>query len=242
MDRWRHYTTLARARYRHHVLGKSETDPRVLLMDAARAVYVPVPKAANSSVKLALAPVLGVDPATITEVQKDPRLPMVRFSEIADRLTPDWFVFTVTRDPWTRSYSAWRDKVIRQEARLRALHAMGIQPGDDFETFLRVLSRWPRKMLNDHFIPQADLLEDPMAHGPVEIVKSEDLPKIWPQIADRIAANGVPRPAPIGVANQSGPRTRPDLSPAEQALIKALYADDFTTFGYSAEGSGDAEA
>lgn len=232
MDRVRHYGTLLRATYRHRVLGKTEADPRALVLEPARTLYIPVPKAANSSARLALCPVLGIDPASVTEVQKDPRLPTARFSTLAAARDPDWFMFTIVRDPWTRAYSGWYDKVVRMGVQLRALQAMGLEPGDDFETYLAALARWPRRMLNDHFIPQADLLADPLATGRLTVLKSETIAEDWPGVADRIAATGAPRPDAVGHRNASGAGRAPAFSPRAQDLIRRLYANDFLTFGY----------
>lgn len=235
MDWAKHVANLMRDHYKYRLRGKRADDPRVLMLEEAKTIYVPVPKAANSSTKLALCPTLGIDTATVTEVQKDPRLPMIRFSELADRIEQDWLLFTVVRDPWTRAYSAWRDKVIGQEARLRSLQAMGIQSGDDFETFLKALNRWPRLLLNDHFIPQADLLAAPLSTGRLKVLKSETIADRWPEISKQIVSRGAPAPAPIGHANQSGPRHSHHFTPSEAGLIRRLYARDFELFGYSPE-------
>jgi hypothetical protein len=233
MNRLKHASNLFRDHYKHRVLGKRADDARVLLLEQARTVYVPIPKAANSSTKLALCPVLGIDPADVTEVQKDPRLPMVRFSTLADRIGPDWFVFTVVRDPWTRALSAFRDKVQRKGVQLRALQAMGLEPGDDFETFLAALNRWPRLLLNDHFIPQSDLLAPVTAVCDPLVIRSEDLPAAWGQVSDQLAAQGAPAPAAIGHQNVTGKQKNvPDFTPRAAQLIRRLYAEDFARLGY----------
>lgn len=234
MDRAKHAANLIRDRYKYHVLGKRADDARVLLLDDARVIYVPIPKAANSSTKLALCPVLGIDPADVEEVQKDPRLPMHRFSTLEPRIDDDWFVFSVVRNPWTRALSGYRDKVIRKNVQLRALQGMGIEPQDDFETFLAALARWPRKLLNDHFIPQSDLLTPIMAKTPVKIVRTEDLPEAWEEIRDRIIAQGATAPDGMGHMNVSGPRDlQPEFTPRAADLIRKLYAEDFRLLGYS---------
>jgi hypothetical protein len=234
MNRLKHATNLIRDHYKHSVLGKRADDARVLLMEDARSVYVPIPKAANSSTKLALCPVLGIDPASVTEVQKDPRLPMPHFSDIASRIGPDWFVFTVVRDPWTRVLSAYRDKVQRKRVQLRALQAMGLEAGDSFETFLAALNRWPRRLLNDHFIPQSDLLAPVRASTRLLVLRSEDLPDAWAQIEDGLSRQGAPAPAAIGHQNVTGAQKNvPDFTPRAVDLIRRLYADDFAQLGYN---------
>lgn len=232
MDRVKHFRNLVRFTYKHRVLGEHATDPRVLLLQAAQTVYVPVPKAANTSTKLALCASLGIDPKTVDQVQKDPRLRMVPFSTIASALSDDCFMFTVVRDPWTRIASAHRDKVVKQHAVLKSLQLMGIEAGESFETFLLALNRWPRKMLNDHFIPQSELLRQPLQIGRMNVYKSEELQDQWPQIASRIAERGAPRPGPIGHHNASGAQSYPEFSSRAQELILKLYDEDFSTFGY----------
>lgn len=239
MNHLKHASNLFRDHYKHRVLGKRADDARVLLLEHARTVYVPIPKAANSSTKLALCPVLGIDPGTVTEVQKDPRLPMVRFSEVASRISGDWFVFTVVRDPWTRALSAFRDKVQRKGVQLRSLQAMGLEPGDDFETFLAALNRWPRLLLNDHFIPQSDLLAPVMAVCKPLVIRSEDLPDAWTRVTEGLERQGAPSPAPIGHQNVTGAqRNVPEFTPRAVRLIRKLYAEDFDRLGYDAAPPG----
>ncbi|QDY71184.1 sulfotransferase family 2 domain-containing protein [Qingshengfaniella alkalisoli] len=234
MDRLKHAANLVRDHYKYHALGKRADDARVLVLEEARVIYVPIPKAANSSTKLALCPVLGIDPTSVNEVQQDPRLPMRHFSTVAPQIGPDWFVFTVVRDPWTRALSAYRDKVVRKGVQLRALKAMGLEPEDDFETYLAALARWPRKLLNDHFIPQSDLLAPIMAQTPVDIIRSEDLPIDWESVRQRIMAQRAPAPGQMGQLNVTGPaQAVPEFTPRASRLIRRLYADDFRLLGYS---------
>ena len=232
MDHLKHAANLIRDHYKHRVLGKRADDARVLVLEPARSVYVPIPKAANSSTKLALCPVLGIDPQSVREVQKDPRLPMRRFSEVAPSIGPDWFVFSVVRNPWTRVLSAYRDKMERKGVQLRALQAMGLEPGDDFETFLGALLRWPRLLLNDHFIPQSALLAPVTARCAPLIVKSEELPEAWGAVRERIAAQGAPLPDPVGRLNVTGDQPMPELSERARRMILRLYAEDFALLGY----------
>ncbi|QDY68762.1 sulfotransferase family 2 domain-containing protein [Qingshengfaniella alkalisoli] len=233
MDYPKHWSNLLREHWKFRVQGKTATDPKVMLIEQARALYVPVPKAANSSARRALAPSVGIDGASVGDVHKDTRLPIHKWSEIEPRLTEDWFFFTIVRNPFTRILSAYRDKVLDRKVQLKALRAMGMTADDSFETFLKACARWPRKLLNDHFIPQADLLSKPLATGRLTVLKSEDLPDGWSGICDRLETSGVPRPDLIGHTNRAMSQRDSGFSDAEIALIQKLYADDFKYFSYS---------
>lgn len=235
MDYVRHYRNLGRAAFKHYVKGRSETDPQAMVIDDARALYIPIPKAANSSARRALSPSVHIPIGTVGDVHQDDRFPIWRWSDVCERVTADWYVFTVVRNPYTRIQSAYRDKMVKMGVKLLSLQTMGLEAGDSFNTFLAACARWPRKMLNDHFIPQTDLLSKPLATGNLHVVKSEDLPNAWSQVADRVAAAGAPRPAEFGHSNRSEGGPGLEFTPKQVALIRKLYRHDFDCFEYSEE-------
>jgi hypothetical protein len=219
--------------FKHRVKGESRTNPQTMTIAESRVLYVPIPKAANTSVRRALCPCLHLSIDSVQDVHKDERLPIKPWSEVASQISENSYLFTVVRNPYTRILSAYRDKVVRMNAKLISLQAMGIERTDNFDTFLTACARWPRKMLNDHFIPQSDLLAGPSATGILEYVKCEDLPAVWSQVADRIEAAGCPRPAQPLHENRNSFSACPEFSPKHVSIIQRLYREDFERFGYS---------
>jgi hypothetical protein len=142
-------------------LRVSSTDPWVLVFPEHNVAYIPIPKAANSSVRAALLPLIGQDPSTIRNVQKFGGFQRVRYSHFAKMRQHNWFVFTVVRNPYSRYASGYLDKVVtRKNAVLRPLRRMGLKKGDSFARYMLLLKAWPQAALNEHVAPQAILLGD----------------------------------------------------------------------------------
>lgn len=216
----------------HYVKGIDYTDTKAIVIESARVIYIPIPKAANSSVRKALCPTLGIDPATVTDVQGDPRIRTQPCSTALPLAGSDWFVFTIVRHPFDRAYSAWRNKLEDHIKPFKALKGMGLKRGDSFRTFLGVCNLWPRKMLNDHFVPQSDLLGAALARPDFKVYHMEDLAQSWSEICDRIEAQGGTRPLDIPHLNRAAKPTKADYTWSERRLMLRLYLRDFRALGY----------
>ena len=80
--------------------------PAGILLPDFQAIYVPIPKVANTSVKTALASALGLSGDVHWEIQ----WPWVDTGEIGGKYT-DWFTFAFVRNPWDRLLSCYLSKV-----------------------------------------------------------------------------------------------------------------------------------
>ena len=84
-----------------------------IYLEEARAVYVEVPKVACTSIKVALAPLLGVDLARWDGNPHEAEFPAPRPPSTAtDRLYPGSWTFAFVRNPWDRLVSCYRDKIL----------------------------------------------------------------------------------------------------------------------------------
>ena len=83
-----------------------------ILLEPYRAVYVEIPKVACTSIKTALAEILGI---SLRSTGRDPHCiewPMAeRSSSHAGPLFPGLFTFAFVRNPWDRLVSCYRDKI-----------------------------------------------------------------------------------------------------------------------------------
>ena len=84
----------------------------VILLEPYRAVYVETPKVACTSIKTALAEVLGI---SLRSANSDPHRvewpTAERSSSRSGRLFPGLFSFAFVRNPWDRLVSCYRDKI-----------------------------------------------------------------------------------------------------------------------------------
>lgn len=240
MRRGKFKQSLKEARHRRNAMGEVKRELKAVVIPEARAIYFAVPKAANSSAKLALCPTLGIDTAAIRTQQDihSELIPTLPAAEAVAMAGPDWFTFTIVRHPVDRAYSAWRDKLDRAETPFRPLAHMGLERGDSFETFLKVLQAWPVDQLNDHFMPQHRLLADALTLPDLRMVRMEDIGTEWALISDELERRGARRPDAIPHVNRSGPVHRPELSRTALWRIYRLYWRDFGTLGYPVFGPG----
>ncbi len=230
---WKQFRRNRRKASRSHLRdGVSYTDTKAIVLPAARAIYVPMPKAANSSIRKALLPVLGIDPDSVTQIQRETKHLTEPCSTALPKAGPDWMVFTVVRDPFQRTHSAWRNKLDEQTKPFDALRIMGLRKGDSFLTYLLVCNLWPRKMLNDHFIPQTDLLEEARKLPQFRVYRMEDLASGWPEICSEIEERSGIRPLELPHLNQTRKPTELTFSLAEKLLMARLYGRDRKQLGY----------
>lgn len=204
---------------------------KALVIEGAKTVYIPIPKAANSSITLALYPTLNLATPPLQVMRQDKNLlyrPVVEALQLAE---PDWFIFSVVRDPISRSKSAYRNKVLMDDPIFRPCATMGILPTDDFETFVEKCSKWPRGYLNDHFQPQSVLLSRALKDHRFHLYKFETLKRDWNVICDQIESRSATRPDKLPHENSS---SHIPIKVSERALDIAcrFYRKDFQVFGY----------
>lgn len=152
------------------VLDRTLLTPHVLLrtivIESARIVYIPTPKAACTSILWGLADIAGLSSQrfttapsprptsalTIHEIEvwgPEHRLFSRDDDEVQRILSEDgWFRFTVVREPASRLFSAWQSKVLTHEPymlnrfRDRAWFPQSINSADDIiRDYRRFLDR-----------------------------------------------------------------------------------------------------
>lgn len=102
------------------------------------------------------------------------------------------------------------------------------RPGD-FSAWLRA----PETIAEEALRSQSALLADPRDGRllPALVVRHDELPHRWPEVAARIGLSGVP----LGWANATARRPAAALfaEPADVMLVAERYADDFVRFGFT---------
>lgn len=213
------------------------TDTWTLRFAEHKIAYIPIPKAANSSIRYSLLPLAGLASDEISDIQRVTEFDKVRFSKLAQEITSDWYVFTVVRNPYSRFVSAFTNKIGERESIFRAFARMGISSRDSIQRFSKVVENYPRRLLNDHIMPQSMLLSRATKFDELRIFKVESLSKDWTSISQSIA-DRVGRPIPPlrnENASRGGRNWRSYLTPEIIDFVNRVYADDFAAFGYEME-------
>lgn len=201
-------------------------------------IYVRVPKAACSTLKLWIYRIHVGDPAAMPEsIHRSldvPRPHKIGWDLVARMLSGDAYRFTFVRNPVDRLKSAYWDKIVRpqQNSQWRDEVRAALGVGDDVEVtadlFLAAMEATDPVMWNVHWRPQHLLT----MHGLVEYDHVGRLETFDTDVATIREAAELPA-MPIEVRNRKGrPEDplggRPDLV----RRVEALYAADFEAFGY----------
>lgn len=185
-----------------------------------------IPKAANSTVVTNLARLkFGRD--IPSPVAKKMFATPGRLSAAEVARFNDLFRFTMVRNPYTRTLSAYLDKVERRALR----HNRESSYGD----FLRALKKGRYLYSNAHWAPQSALMLIPVEAfdfiGKVENLE-QDLAEIKRRVCPDLA---LPVTSFKGNATDAGDKLRAYYDAERIALVRELYRDDFEVFGYPTE-------
>lgn len=194
------------------VLASGHLLQRAVALEEHRLLYVPVPKAASTTMLWALAELAGIPPS---EFERSTKLEVTRSlavhdssiwgssfrlegrspTELAEILTSaGWFRFTVVRDPTRRLWSAWTSKLLAHHPRFVASFgdedwfppppASSHDVVDSFRRFVHVLPLRERDWHDPHWSSQAELAS---AHDvPYALVgRTESLTETFGALAER---------------------------------------------------------
>jgi sulfotransferase famil protein len=216
-----------------------------VVLPQQRVLFLPMPKAACTSVLWALAELAGMTPedfdgstlpepsAALTVHDMNAWAPDHRFSHYEGEME-GWLRFTVVRDPWRRLWSAWVSKLLLREPRFVAQY--GEQPWfprepedaaaivEDFRRFVAAVGAGEAEDV--HWAVQHDLSSQlPLTH----VGRAERLSDTMRLLYEHVGTE----PAPAARRNASPLALPPDAYDAESAeTVRRFYAADFAEFGY----------
>lgn len=221
--------------YFFHVVGKY------------KIIYIEIPKAASSSIITILSRAITfrkrlshIHRREVSRVPSPMRYGLSRFRALAE--DPQTLIFTVTRNPYDRLASCWRDKfanagfadpvMLRRHLGdwLPAEEVDAVRPGVPlaFDAFVRLACRTAHARLNGHWSAMTDIV-------PLDLVNFVGRVDAIDETFERLAAAGVP-PAAF---HERWVHRSPDAQARDQAftpelrrLVNEAYAGDFATFGY----------
>jgi hypothetical protein len=218
-----------------------------------RFVYMEVPKAACTAMKVLLRDLYGSPPLTLFPpsrretdramfVHARENAPLPPLTALADKdqrellEAPDVLRFTIVRNPYTRLVSAWRGKVFLCEPSVPDVYATvrGMSPATGrkqpigFAEFVAYLEGRTDEVWNSHWRRQVDLaLPNGLAYTHIGRTEGLDATiEVLSRHLKRRQAVTIPR------VNEGVVRPAAHYSEALARRVYALYEEDFTQFGY----------
>ncbi len=170
LDRGCHVTIDDRIRHYAHLIKAQRRMIRFWKIESLQLAYIPVPKVASSAIRQMLRArqademmsVIGDTPIGKRELKakcEEQVRVSLRPAQVA-KMSGHYYRFSFVRNPLTRLYSCYRDKVVNaQQRRDRCtLSPYGVHFGMSFEDFIERVAELPDKYSDQHFRSQSALL------------------------------------------------------------------------------------
>ena len=231
--------------------GPYDYSSHVIALHDYCAIYMAVPKVANSSLKTAVWHLMPEDIQALPQTGRKQRTiyTVHREAMFKSRLRlykhqvtkyPGYFVFAFVRNPWDRLLSCYKDKIgfgaIMEDGRYndpktRSLHlGRGFQKDMSFETFVKAVVGTPDKKANRHFRSQHTFLTDRAGNLlPSYLGRFERLQRDFAEVMERIGASHVTLPH-VRRSQDADYRSYYDASMRD--AVASRYARDIELFGY----------
>lgn len=206
----------------------------------ADIAYFRIGKAANSSIRTALAHSFGLSsPIGLRPSQNAFWFQQKRVST----LTPAAFAlhpgarkawsFSFVRHPVTRLYSCWNNKVVENPELSPSFLRMGIEPGMNFDAFVARVAAVPDRLADLHVRSQTSILTWRGKLVPDFVGRVEHVAEDWDKVRQTVAARtGVDMGELLrrNVRLNAGLEVIDEVSPVSLDLIRRRFADDYRNF------------
>ncbi|MCF3640569.1 sulfotransferase family protein [Rhizobium sp. TRM95111] len=213
----------------------------IIVLKDHNLAYVRVPKAANSSIKQALASLMvpDIDEKTLRGTTKDdfwkkhPGSDIVMLRDFR-KTYPRFFCFTFVRNPYDRLVSCYQNKLQENENASQNMKRMGIEHGMPFDLFVRKVAATPDRRVDVHLRSQAGMLLDWRGRVVADYVgRVETIGDDWQALNTMLCARGMPVLRDLGLVNASRSE-RSELgqlyTPELRSLVHGRYRRDFALF------------
>ena len=226
----------------HEARGARHDERRTaVLLEAYAAVYIEVPKVACSSIKIALASLLGIDLAVTDGNPHRAQFPEPR-SQPGPALYPGLFTFAFVRNPWDRLVSCYRDKILGEAPDFTAFHPTrgvahclarfdAFRAGMSFDEFVRAVAAISDEEADDHFRSQHTFVTNASGDLAIDYVgRFETLDRDFRHVCQKLSAPHLSLPFTQAAIV---PRSyRAYYTPVARSLVAERFNEDFSLFGY----------
>ena len=202
----------------------------ITLFEKIGAVYIAIPKVANTSLKSEL---IFLETGQRVEDPHAPNLDIATLTpaRVTASVRKRNFIFTFVRNPWDRIVSLWADKC-GEKANVD-LTRWGIQPGMPFDAFVDRICVFPDESSQIHFQSQTFLLMHRGYLLPSYIGRFETFKRDWYHVKRslRIDQAGRSQDLPHLIASEHKPY-HDYYTQQLAAKIAARYSSDIALLGY----------
>lgn len=218
------------------------SDRHVIWLPEHRLAYLRVPKAANSSIRAALARRFALPRIEGMSAAND-RYWVQLDNSHARIMTPgtfqhsagtrDAWIFSFVRHPVARLYSCWNNKLIENEELTRGFVDMGLVRGMDFADFVARVAELPDECCDIHVRSQASILLHNGRLMPDFVGRVEHTDTDWEHVRYEVqmrCGRDLGELPQKNVRGGAGEDANGELTPAVEALIRRRFAQDFELF------------
>jgi dermatan 4-sulfotransferase 1 len=218
----------------------------VILVHPWRLAFFRVPKAANTSIKEALATALKLPRIERVRVSQD-RYWRIVAPEKVEMITPRQFSvgyhcagywpFAVVREPVARVVSCYKSKIVKPRRLPPAFAKRGFHQDMTVDAFVRRVYELSDSKADDHLRSQSSVLTWKGSVLPELVVPMEDLSVRWPEVCERVKRLAGVELSKLARRNSTGNMSiKVSPSSASIELIRQRYAEDYRLF--YPEGAG----
>lgn len=214
-----------------HTIKAQRTRIKLCTLEEINLGYIPVPKVASSSIH-----------SMLRELQTDPTPDKLDGRTLAKtesmhprevlRVREQCFLFSFVRNPVTRLYSGYRDKVVNAEQRRKrcTFSPYKIHFGMSFEEFIERVAQIPDQYSDQHFKSQTALLYHKGELLVNYVGKMEQFAEDWEVLSSRFRLSTPSHTRRVSGAT-AGMKDIP-ISRNALSLIMNRYANDLDHFDY----------
>ncbi len=203
--------------------------------------YARVPKAANSAIKLSLHDLLFGEQLRVPNVNRDEfwrNLPDDRAQVLsaADLLRdhPNAFVFTFTRNPFSRVASCYFDKLVLNDGKRIANGLRGFSADMSFAQYVDRVASLDDEQITKHLCSMSSILIHAGRLVPQFVGRTENVLDDWKHLGQAIHERGGPRLCRLRILNKTHHKRPPTpemfADPGLVRLVRERYRSDFEMF------------
>lgn len=204
-----------------------------ILLEQHKAIYLPIPKVANSSIKWCLIDSLNMNIKSGREHSCWNRVDLAKANDLV--LNKGYVSFVVVRNPFDRFVSCWRQKVASKDAGKGLLNTNSrFKQGMSLEDFAEVALSYDHDQANNHYKPQYKFIT--YANHPIytHLIRFEDLSDGWDNFRESIKEtnNLILNPLPHKNKSDNDNGYRELIKPDLREKLEKYYEKDLEILKY----------